>query len=162
MVDRVNLAAPLLIPPKLVLRALDDLHTVATVAVTVSGQIERILVLGERIDARAEAILSLGERIDDRAEAILTLGHRIDGQADTIIAMGERLGAQGEALVAHGVLIQDRAKDVADRAGEIIEALPLIERAIGLAMPLEGAVERLGRVADRLPGGSRRQPRDAS
>lgn len=153
MVGRVNLLSPLVVPPKLVLRALDDLHTIATVAVQVSGQIDRILVLGERIDARAEAILALGERIDDRAEAILTLGGRIDGQTQTIIAMGDRLGDQGEQLVAHGLLLQDRAKEVSDRAGDLIEALPLLERAIGLAMPLEGAVERLGRVADRLPGG---------
>jgi hypothetical protein len=159
MVGRVNLLSPLVVPPKLVLRALDDLHTMATVAVQVSGQIDRMLVLGERIDARAEAILALGERIDDRAEAILTLGGRIDGQAETIISMGDRLGDQGDQLIAHGLLIQDRAKEVSDRAADLIEALPLLERAIGLALPLEGAVERLGRVADRLPGGQRRTGR---
>ncbi len=155
----MNLLSPLVVPPKLVLRALDDLHTMATVAVRVSGQIDRMLVLGERIDARAEAILELGERIDARAEAILTLGGRIDGQTETIIAMGDRLGAQGDQLITQGLLIQDRAKEVSDRAADLIVALPLLEKAIGLAMPLEGAVERLGRVADRLPGGQRRPPR---
>ena len=40
-----------------------------------------------------------------------------------------------------------------DRAGELVEALPTIEQAVTMVSPLEGAVERLGRTIDRLPGG---------
>ncbi len=46
-------------------------------------------------------------------------------------------------------------------AGELAEALPTIEQAVTMVSPLEGAVERLGRTIDRLPGGrSRRRHED--
>ena len=33
--------------------------------------------------------------------------------------------------------------------------IPTLERAIALASPLEGAIDRFGRFVDRLPGGQR-------
>lgn len=159
MVGRVNVLSPLVVPPKLLVRALDDLHQLATVAVRASDQIDRLLTLGERIDERTAALLALGERIEGRTDAMLALGERMEGHADAILRTGQHLGAQGEQLIAHGVLLEERAQEVSDRAREVLEALPLLEKAIGLAMPLEGAVERIGRVADRLPGGGQRKPR---
>jgi hypothetical protein len=53
--------------------------------------------------------------------------------------------AQGERVVA-------AAREVADRGAELAAALPVMQRAVEMAEPLEGVVERLGRVADRLPG----------
>ena len=40
--------------------------------------------------------------------------------------------------------------------------LPTLQRAVGLAEPLEGAVERLGRVIDRLPGSARQRRAEQS
>jgi hypothetical protein len=40
---------------------------------------------------------------------------------------------------------------VADVAEELVTALPALEKAIELAVPLEGAIERIGRLVDRLP-----------
>ncbi len=171
MVGSVNLVAPLLIPPKLLLRALDDLHTIATVAQDTSRRLDRLeatldeaLALGHRIESIGGDLLGMAGRMDRRAVAMLNLGERIDARADAVLALGEKVDARGRQLVDEGRLMQERAREVTDRAGELVEALPLLERALGLAMPLEGAVERLGRVADRLPGGraaaGRGKPRD--
>jgi hypothetical protein len=35
--------------------------------------------------------------------------------------------------------------------------LPTLERAIEMASPLEGAIDRVGRLVDRLPGGAARR-----
>lgn len=128
----MNLASPLLIPPKLLLRALDDLHTIATVAEDVNARLARL-------EASADALVTIGAQMEVHARNVLDLGGKID--------------ERGKQIVAEGKIIQDRAREVSDRAGQVLEALPLLERAIALAQPLEGAVERLGRVADRLPGG---------
>jgi hypothetical protein len=128
----VNLASPLLIPPKLLLRALDDLHTIATVAEDANARLARL-------EASADALVVIGAQMEEHARSVLELGGKID--------------ERGKQIVAEGKIIQDRAREVSDRAGQVLEALPLLERAIALAQPLEGAVERLGRVADRLPGG---------
>lgn len=121
---------PLLIGPGLILRALDDLHTIAQAAAGLED-IER------RIDARLAEIVALGERIaalDDRVDGI-------DARAVEILATGER--------------VEQAAKDVAVVGRQIADALPVLQRAITMAEPLEGAVERLGRIVDRLPGGVR-------
>lgn len=143
-----SLLDPLVVPPRLLLRALDDLHTLAQA-------VPRVLDLGERI-------LDLGERIDDRAEAILELGSRIDRQGEALVALGGEMQDLGGRVLGQGDLIEQRAREVADRAAQVIAALPLLERAVALGEPLEGTVERLGRMVDRLPGGplSRRRPSD--
>lgn len=128
----MNLVSPLLIPPKLLLRALDDLHTIATVAEDVNRRLARL-------ETSADALVTIGAQMEVHARNVLDLGGRID--------------ERGKQIVAEGKIIQDRAREVSERAGQVLEALPLLERAIALAQPLEGAVERLGRVADRLPGG---------
>lgn len=171
---------PLLLPPRLLFRALDDLHTLALAA----GRLERV---EESLNARADAILAMGDRIDGRSSAILELGEQIVAMGGQVVAMGERFDAideRAEAILELGeriVALGSRVDDVDARAGQILEqgvevvaaardvsaqgaalaaALPVMQRAIEMAEPLEGVVERLGRVADRLPGGAR--PRSSS
>ncbi len=131
---------PFLLPPRLVLRALDDVHVLAT-------SVPRVLAMGQRI-------LDLGERRYRRAEAILVLGGRIDSSAEQIIEMGGEMHDLGTRILGQGDRIEQRAREVADRAADVSAALPLLERAVALGVPLEGAVERLGRMVDRLPGGA--------
>jgi hypothetical protein len=114
-----------------------------------------MLVLGERLDARAEAILELGTRLDARAEAILELGARLDGRTTELIELGTRMHALGDRVDARGAEVATQAGAVADTATELITVLPTIERALQLATPLEGAIDRFGRLVDRLPGGRR-------
>jgi hypothetical protein len=149
-----SLFDPLVLPPKLLLRALDDIHEMAVASRQVVDMGARLLELGERMDARAEAILGLGERIDARAQQILDVGEHIQGRADDLIALGADMHKLGGNVLEQGDLIEQRARDVAERAADIVAALPLLERALALGEPLEGAVERLGRMVDRLPGGA--------
>ena len=46
-------------------------------------------------------------------------------------------------------------------ASDLISVLPTMERAVDLASPLGGAIDRFGRIVDRFPGGApqrRREP----
>jgi hypothetical protein len=51
----------------------------------------------------------------------------------------------------------DRANKVTETGAELIAVLPAFERAIEMATPLEGAIDRFGRLVDRLPGGAARR-----
>jgi methyl-accepting chemotaxis protein len=174
------LGLPIDLPARAVTRALTDLTTLARVAgqiparldaidaraETVEAQLDRALELGEEIDRRVGGVLEMGERIDARAEAVLEVGERIDRRADAVLDLGERIEASGAAMIEMGerlielgreangqaVVVADRAKEVADRGGELVAVLPTLERAVAMAAPLEGTVERLGRMMDRLPG----------
>lgn len=181
------LGFPLVTPDALVTRIASDLGALAGMARAAPQQFDRVLelggeltqighralALGERIDARAEAILDLGQRIDDRAEAILAIGERIDARADSILALGERLDQRAEGLLevgasmgqlaeqidARGAEIVERATVVSETGAELVNVIPTLERAIEMTTPLEGAIDRFGRLVDRLPGGAaRRRP----
>ena len=174
------MASPLdlLIPPRLIMRAADDLHRLVDLGERAMSQLERleqradrILALGESIEGQANQILGMGDRIGGQAEQILGMGDKIGGQADQIIGLGDRidvrgaeiteLGARletlGREMLSQGVVISQRADAVATRAADLVDALPTIEQAVTMVSPLEGAVERLGRTIDRLPGGRTRR-----
>jgi len=125
----------LTLPPLTVLRAFDDLHTLAQ---------------------RADAAVELLERIDARVDEVLALGASIDARGQSIVELGEQLHSLGTEIHAQGVLIEERAAEVARRGEELVATLPTLEAAVALVTPLEGTVERLGRIVDRLPGGARR------
>jgi hypothetical protein len=162
------MASPLdlLIPPRLILRAADDLHRLVDLGERAMGQLERleeradrILALGETIEGQASQILGMGDRIGGQAEQIIGLGDRIDTRGAEITELGARLEALGRQMLEQGVVISQRADAVATRAADLVDALPTIEAAVTMVSPLEGAVERLGRTIDRLPGGRSRTRR---
>ena len=53
-----------------------------------------------------------------------------------------------------GAEIVERANRVTETGAELIAVLPTLERAVEMATPLEGAIDRFGRLVDRLPGGT--------
>jgi hypothetical protein len=134
----------------------------------------RLVDLGERLDARGAAITSMGAKLDVRGAAINALGEQLDARGAAIGALGEQLDARAEDLLALGNGINElgrqmdaRGLEIVDRAGKIVDtgnnlivALPTLERALEMATPLEGAIDRVGRFVDRLPGGAntRRRP----
>ncbi|HWF50269.1 MAG TPA: hypothetical protein VG294_06435 [Solirubrobacteraceae bacterium] len=130
-------------------------RAVLEIAERLDEHAEAMLALGERLDGRAEAILELGTRLDGRAEAILELGARLDGRTTELIELGTRMHDLGDRVDARGAEVAIQAGAVADTATELITVLPTIERALQLATPLEGAIDRFGRLVDRLPGGRR-------
>jgi hypothetical protein len=133
------LLAGLLVPPKLVLRALDDLHTLATTA-------ETAIELLARLDARAE-------RIETQLDNGIALGRKLEARGAEITELGQQFDKLGDALMAEARSTQAVGREIALRGGEIAAALPLLQRALDLGEPLEGAIERAGRIVDRLPGG---------
>jgi hypothetical protein len=144
-------------------------RAVLEIAERLDRRAEAILELGERLDRRAEAIIDLGVRLDARAEAIIDLGARLDAGAEAIIDLGARLDVRTAELIELGTRMHDlgdrvdaRGGEVADQAAavvatahELITVLPALERALDIATPLEGAIDRFGRLVDRLPGGRR-------
>lgn len=130
--------ALVLLGPRLTLRALDDLHAIA---------------IGARDGVQLLASLDETAReVQEQITGLTALAERVEGRIDDLLRMGDTVLVEGEA-------IQGAAQDLSQRAAEIATALPLLERAVALAEPLEGSVERLGRIVDRLPGGRARAPR---
>lgn len=123
--------ADILIPPRLLLRALDDLHRLAVSAEIAMKQLDKL-------DRRADQILALGQKLDDRA--------------DEVVALGNQMSSLGRDIRAQGEVIEKRADAVVKTGMQIVDALPTLERAVGIVSPLEGAVERMGRIVDRFPG----------
>jgi chromosome segregation ATPase len=162
-------------PPQAVInRALSDVGAIAGAARRAPRQLDRLLDLGEemvgigrrvleiaeRLDERAEAIMALGERLEARAEAVMQMGDRLDERAQemleaatTVEELGKRIDDRGAEIVDRGAEIVDRATRVVETGGELIAVLPAFERALEMATPLEGAIDRFGRLMDRLPGG---------
>lgn len=137
----------LLLPSKLTLRALDDLHTLAKTA-------EQAVDLLGRLDARAT---SLEAQLDRGME----VGRRLEKRGADIAALSDQFEHLGDALLTEARATQAIGTEIVERGAEIAAALPLLQRALELGEPLEGAIERAGRIVDRLPGGRGRvqQPR---
>jgi hypothetical protein len=55
----------------------------------------------------------------------------------------------GEQLLTH-------AAQMTERADNLLAAAAVLERGVAIVEPLEGVVQRLGRIADRLPGERRK------
>jgi hypothetical protein len=142
------LVSGILLPPKLALRTLDDLHTLATTA-------ERAVTLLERLDARAA-------RIEAQLDSGLALGRTLEGRAADLAEMGKQFDKLAGALVTEARSTQAVGREIALRGAEISAALPLLQRALDLSVPLEGAIERAGRIVDRLPGGRARHGTEGS
>jgi len=133
-----------LIPGKLLLRALDDLHTIARSADRGVAKLDDLDRRGARIEELGERFLAVGERLDARGAEILEFGTSFE-------QLGRELHTQARVMDEH-------ARQVEAVGAEIVAALPTLEQAVTIVSPLEGAVERIGRAVDRLPGGARRVP----
>lgn len=167
----MNPATALLVPPRLVLRALDDLHRIALVAEDVNRRVGRLeamldesLTLGRDLEAMGGEVLTLFRRLDRRAVALLQLGERMEAHASSVLHLGERIDERGHQIVAEGKALQASAREVTESAAHVLEALPLLERAVaGLeATPddiyyayalynLGATLRRLGRPAEAVP-----------
>jgi chromosome segregation ATPase len=154
------LGFPIEPPQAIVNRALSDLGAIARAARAAPMQLEQILELGQEIATIGRSVLAVAERLDGRAEAIMELGERLDRRAADLLELGRNMGELGERIDVRGAEIADRAAQVSETGTELIGMLPTLERALEMASPLEGAIDRFGRFVDRFPGGaaSRRRP----
>jgi hypothetical protein len=156
---------PLLLPPRLALRALTDLQSNARATGRLAGRLDGLEQRADRVEAtmlegiavavaieqRAGQALVLAERAVERFDALLAAAERIDQRAVAVLELGARVDARGAEVAEEGRRLREAAAEVALRGAEVAEALPLLERAVTMAEPLEGAVERFGRIVDRLP-----------
>lgn len=128
------LAGPQLIVtwPYLVLRALDDLH--------------RVVGIAEDTNKRMRAIEQHAVSLQGQVDSVVEIGNEI-------VAVGKKFESSARSIVNEGKRIEAAAKQVTDRAGEVLAALPVLEQAMAFAQPLEGAVSRLGKFIENLPGG---------
>jgi hypothetical protein len=150
-------------PPQVVVnRALADLGAIARLARAAPAKLDRILELGEELTRIGRGGLEITERLDHRAEAVLRMGESLDVRAAELIELGSRMEALGERIDVRGAEIVSGAALVAQTGNELIAVLPALERALEMASPLEGAIDRFGRLVDRLPGGARRRESAAS
>jgi len=149
-------------PSAVIGRVLSDLAAVAQLARFAPDQLDQMLALGEEIAGIGRAVLLIAERLDERADAILLLGERLDLRAAALLEMGERMHTLGRQVDSRGAEIVGSATRVVETGTELITVLPALERALDIAMPLEGAIDRFGRLVDRFPGGARRPSPPAS
>ena len=180
---RVN---PLLLPPRLLMRALDDLTAIADAA----RRLPRLedAVLG-RVDALLERLDDLGAKVDGLSEQIDGVAAQLDGLAeemapiknlspvrDEIVAMHAAvapLSGQMEQLRQEVQPIQQLAKvregiepldeDMHDVRKSIDELEPVVKRIDasigGLDAKLEdmrGDLSPVGELAEKVPGVGRR------
>jgi hypothetical protein len=155
------LGVPIETPQTVVNRIASDLAAVARLARLAPAKLDRLLALGEELAGIGHRVLEIAERLDRRADGIMVLGERLETQAQELIDLGRGMHAMGERIDARGAAIVDRAGEVVETGGELIAVLPAFERALEMATPLEGAIDRFGRLVDRLPGGHTRRRPDA-
>lgn len=149
------LLAPIELPLRLINRITEVPGQVASTADGIGNVIElmtQALPLLRSLDDKAGRILDLAEDLNDRADKILALGGTVSGQAEAIIDLGVRVSDLGEQIVSEAATVSARAAAINETA---LKLLPTAEQALSIVGPLEGAVERLGRVVDRLPGQGR-------
>jgi hypothetical protein len=150
------LGIPIESPQTVANRVVSEIGAIARLARSAPAQLDRLLELGEEIAAIGRGVLDVAERLDRRAEAIMALGDQLDSRAAELIELGGSMRDLGERVDATGVEIVDRATRVVQTGSDLIGVLPALERALEMATPLEGAIDRLGRFVDRLPGGASR------
>jgi hypothetical protein len=153
------LGFPIESPPTVVNRVLSDLGAVARLARSAPAKLDRVLELGEEMVEIGRGVLEIAERLERRAQAAMLLGERLEAQATELLELGQGMHELGEQIDDRGAEIVDAARRVSDTGSELITVLPAFERALEMATPLEGAIDRFGRLVDRLPGGAtRRRP----
>ncbi len=153
------LTLPIELPARIARRAYEDLGSIAEVARELPARLDALDARAASVQDQLDRALILGEAIERNAAAVIEMGERIEARGDAMVELGERMLAMGELVMERSLTIADSAKEVSDRGAEVVAALPMLQRAVSIAEPMEGAVERLGRALDRLPGG-RTRPTD--
>jgi hypothetical protein len=135
-----------------------DVTGAARLARDAPAQLERVLELGEEIVAIGRQMLEIAERLDQRAGAIMVLGERLDRRAEEVLELGADVAATGAQINERGAEMVAGASQIVETGAELVAVMSTFERAVEMTTPLEGAIDRFGRLVDRLPGGGTRRP----
>ena len=138
------------LPARLILRAFDDLHALAEAARSLPDVEARLAQRIDELESRATEVLDAVSAAEATLGDGIAVGRQLDERAGVILDSTERIVAAAYA--------------VAEGADHVAAVLPSLEASATAATvlaqtaePLQGLVERLGRIADRLPGAGRRQ-----
>ena len=145
----------LLLPPRLLMRALDDLHEIAVAARDIGPRLGTLQDRADSIEEQLGEAIEIARAIEARGREAIEMAERIDARALAILDLADRVDERASEIMAEAKIIQLTASEVALRGAQVADALPLLQRALEIAEPLESTVERLGRLVDRLPGGVR-------
>jgi hypothetical protein len=127
----------------------DAINSVLDPARQLAYAAPRALERLEAIERRADRLIELGETVTAQADRVITLAESLDEKSTRMLNSGDAMMHEAQRMI-------EQAVEVNARAAELIAALPLVEQGLAMVRPLEGAVERLGRIADRMPGGTKR------
>ncbi|HEX3317229.1 MAG TPA: hypothetical protein VHR88_04375 [Solirubrobacteraceae bacterium] len=137
------------LPARMVLRAFDDLHTLAEAARALPDVEARLTDKVDELETRSSEVLEAVASAEKTLAAAIPIGRELQERAGEILDRTDRVIAA--------------AHSVTDAADHVAAVLPSLEASAAAATvladtaePLQGLVERLGRIADRLPGGFRR------
>lgn len=145
----------LTVAPRLGLRALEDLHQIALAARDIGPRLGTLQDRADSIEEQLGEAILIARQIEERGREAIEMAGRIDTRAQAILDLADRVDDRAAEIMAEAKVIQLTAAEVAVRGGQVADALPLLQRALEIAEPLESTVERLGRLIDRLPGGVR-------
>ncbi len=135
----------------------DELLAAVRVIAAAPAQIDRLITLGEQLVILGQQFVELGQSIDGRASELLALGERMEQRASQLLDVSATVEGLAERIDARGEEIVRRGGEIVETGNELIAVLPTLERAIEMTTPLEGAIDRFGRLVDRLPGGPARR-----
>ena len=109
----------------------------------------RLLQAAIEMPARMQELDERAARMQDQLDRALALGEVIAANTAAMVEMAERVESRGASMIELGERMMSLGNSVTEQSESIA-------RALAIATPLEGTVERLGRALDRLPGGKPR------
>jgi hypothetical protein len=109
----------------------------------------RLLQAAIEMPARLQELDERAARMQDQLDRALALGELIAANTAAMVEMAERVESRGASMIELGERMMALGNSVTEQSESIA-------RALAIATPLEGTVERLGRALDRLPGGKPR------
>ena len=141
----------LLFPQRLLVQAFDDLHRLADAAVSTTSTIRS---LRDDMDALRAAFAGADAELEALRKDLVPAAAAIHGAVD---------GLHHDAEHVHTLLAKLDA-DIKETGGQLTSELAALHATIQILVreadevrrvvePLQGATERVGRVADKLPGG---------
>jgi hypothetical protein len=175
---RTDLLRLALLGPRLVLRALNDLNTIAENARRQPDAVDEIKARLDALLLEATAVRAIASDVVARADALDLIAHELVTDAHEILSAAAALQQTGGVLDGHSTQIIERGEDLIVLSRSLDETLtvfrqhlPRVLRALDTVEeledaaetmadtmePLQGAAERVGRITKRLSRSSHEQ-----
>jgi chromosome segregation ATPase len=100
----------------------------------------------DRAEAQLERAIERAELLEARAGELDALGGRVEALVTEVMAQAQAMALLGESIAAQAGALTRQAETIG-------ASLPTLTKAVEMAEPLEGAVDRVAWIVDRLPGG---------